>query len=93
MPIVNGLRGFDKFGSIVNFNIAGEPQKKTLGGGIVSLLISVIVLWFFVKQLSEVVTYLDPQISSYSIAEDRLHMKEPLDLAEYSTKFYFYFSD
>ena len=57
MPIVKGLRAFDKFGSSVNFNIAGDSHRKTLGGGIVSLLISVMVLWFFVKQLSEVITY------------------------------------
>ena len=93
MPIANFVRGLDRFGSGVSFNIAGESHKKTLGGGLVSLFISVLVLWFFVKQLSEVVQTQDPQISSYMIAEDRLQMEEPLDLAEYNTNFYFFFMD
>ena len=92
MSLASGLRSLDRFGSSVSFNIDGESQTKTLGGGVATLLIEMLILCFFCKQLIAVVNDEDPQISSYRIAEDRLRMEEQLDFAEYHTKFYFFWS-
>ena len=83
------VRGCDTSGSPVQFNFKGETEHKTLGGGLGSLIIRFLVLLYGSTQILAVMNYRDPQISSYTVLEDRSKMETPLNLAENHTKIYF----
>ena len=87
------LRSCDKFGASAALNFDGDGSYQTVGGGLASLCVRTLILVYFVMQLIAVATYLDPQISSFKISEDRTKMEEPLTLSDYNQRFYFMFID
>ena len=87
----NRVRACDKFGASPNLKFDKEDSYQTLGGGLASLCLKVLILVYFVNQLIEVVSYADPQISSFMISEDRNKMKEPLKFTDMSQRFYLRF--
>ena len=86
---MNVLKRCDQFGSSFELNFRGQPDYQTQCGGLVSFLIRVFVFTFASIQFVSLIDYKDPQISSFSILEDRNKMTEPLNLADQLTRFYF----
>ena len=74
-------------------NYQGKSSFSTLGGGVTSLGLRIIILTYFVIQLLKVWQYQAPQINGYSIIENRLKQEEPLNFEEHHTSFYFTFVD
>ena len=87
------LRSCDKFGASAALNFNGDGSYHTVGGGLASLCVRILILVYFVMQLIAVATYRDPQISSFQISEDRTSLEEPLKLSDYNQRFYFMFFD
>lgn len=93
MSVWNRVRACDKFGTSPTLKFDKADSYQTLGGGLASLCLKIIILVYFINQLIEVVTYADPQISSYMISEDRNKMEEPLKFSDMSQALYFRFVD
>ena len=93
MSVWNRVRACDKFGTSPTLKFDKADRYQTLGGGLASLCLKILILVYFINQLIEVVTYADPQISSYMISEDRNKMEEPLKFSDMSQTFYFLFID
>ena len=88
---MSGLRRCDKFGASQMFNIGGQSQTTTLGGGVATLCLRVLILFYFCIRFAAVVKKKDPIISSYNIGEDRSSMEEPMNLGDMNVKLYWYF--
>lgn len=69
--LVNKVRGCDQFGATIGLNYAGNSEFKTLGGGISSICLRVLILTYLCMQAVQVATYQDPQIAVFTIKEDR----------------------
>ena len=70
--IASFARDQDQFGAVIGLKLQGKSTLKTLGGGLCSLSLKIITIAFFCMQLAAVVSYQDPQISSYQISESRI---------------------
>ena len=91
MKIVSGLRSCDMFGASQGFNIGGQSQTTTLGGGLVTLGLRVLILFYFCSRFAVVINKRGPTISSYSIGENRSSMQVPLNLGDMNLRFYWGF--
>ena len=87
------MRARDIFGAPVGLKLAGESSYKTLGGGLVSVSLKVLIFAYFCKQMIAVFNYVDPLISSYSIYESREWMEEEVSFADFGASLYFFFVD
>lgn len=65
MSFVDKIRSYDQFGAHIGFKIGGEPEKKTLVGGLASLALRSLILIYFCMRMLAVIGDKDPQISSY----------------------------
>ena len=63
--MLNKVRSLDDFGASISLNFKGDPEIKTLCGGIVSLVLRILIIAFFCMQTLAVFEYSDPVISSY----------------------------
>ena len=90
---VDRFRNLDAFGAHIRLNYRGKAQYKTLGGACASFLFTILIFFYFVTLLRQVINQDDPQISSYQILEDRSTMTESLNLAELKGSFAFGFRD
>ena len=81
MGLGQTIRSFDKYGASVPLNYLGEPRFTTTCGGLLSIATSVLVLFFFVKQLVDLINFEDPQLSTYTIRESRADMAQAFDMA------------
>lgn len=61
----------------------GNSQSGTLGGGVVSICLSGLVLAYLCIRMIAVTQFKDPAINSYTVFEDRSKMGTPINLAEY----------
>ena len=74
------LRKYDKFGASFSLNYQGSDTFLTLGGGVASICLKILILTYLCIQTIALVDYKDPDISSYIIMEDRGDMTEPYNM-------------
>ena len=74
------VRKCDSFGASFKLSYQGEDTFVTLGGGIASICLRILVLTYFCIRTIDLIGYKDPDISSYVIMADREAMKEPYNL-------------
>ena len=74
MKVGQKLRMWDRFSASISLTHEGQSKIGTLGGGIISLSIELLVLSYCIMRIIAVVSFQDPAISSYSIREERGHM-------------------
>ena len=55
--LVDNIRSFDVFGAAIGINYQGKASYQTLGGGLVTLILKVTMLGFFIKSTIEVMSY------------------------------------
>ena len=84
MSIGTRARDCDKFGAGVHLTYLGKSQIGTLGGGMVSICLSILILNYFCMRTIAVTQHADPAISYSIMYEDRGKMEEPINLAENS---------
>ena len=60
----------------------GKTESGTIGGGIISISLSIFILGFFCMRTIAVTKYDHPAISSHTVFEDRSKMEEPINLAK-----------
>ena len=75
MAIGDRIRNCDLFGLPIGLRLDGRASYKTLAGGFVSILVKLLIFAYFVLQLTAVISYSDPQISSFKIFESRSDME------------------
>ena len=76
------MRAFDSFASSISLNFAGREKYGTVGGGLATIALWLLVLAFLVKQVVQLASYGDPTISSYEIYRDRDDMTDPINAHE-----------
>ena len=82
MSIGARARDCDKFGAGVHLTYEGKSQIGTLGGGMVTICLSILILTYLCMRTVAITRYADPAISSFIIYEDRSKMDKPINLAE-----------
>ena len=87
------VRSLDQFGTPISLHHEEQTKFKTFGGGLCSMCLKSVLLGFLCLKILAVVNFEDPNISSYSIQEDRSTMESAINLADYSSLFYFGFMD
>lgn len=90
---VKGIRKCDMFGVPISLKLRGESHFATTCGGSISIALKCFLLSFFCMQLVSLVTYNDPQISSFTILDSRHSMTSPVTMDEYGFELYFFFCD
>ena len=76
------LKKIDIFGAPVpNFNLRGKSHVKTYAGGMVSIVITFVVLIFGLTQLKKLILRQSPQINKY-LSEDEFDSKDVFDTRE-----------
>ena len=93
MGFVKKIRNCDLFGQPIELRLQGENSYKTLAGGCISILVKLGIISFFMMQLIAVISYQDPQISSFKIFENRSEMGEPINLTESGMRIFFSMTD
>ena len=93
MPFAEKIRNWDLFGNPVSLRVSGQPSFKTLPGGFISILVKALICLFFIMQMIAVVSYSDPQISSFKIFESRNRMEHTLGLTDHGMRLFFCISD
>ena len=87
MNFIEFLRKRDVYGAPVSLNYKGKRSFQTIGGAEATILLRILILIYFCKQLIQVIDYDDPQISSYEVFEDRGDMENPLALGDSKVDF------
>ena len=87
--LANRVRASDIFGAKPEFRLNGETSFQTIGGGAISLCLQVLTLVYTCSQVASLISYSDPEISSFTILEDRNKMEKPINLGEHNMEFYF----
>ena len=82
------MRAFDTFASYISLNFAGREKYGTVGGGLATLALRLLVLAFLVKQVIQLANYGDPTISSYEIYREGTDMTEPINAHEMGVQIY-----
>lgn len=85
------IRNLDGFGSGLRFSLLGKQEYQTIGGGLVTFCLRTMIVIFLCMKMLAVVNYRDPQISGYTIFEDRSAMPESLNFEEMNAQVYFAF--
>ena len=83
MQIGNKVRNCDNFAAQVNLMHMGNSQSGSLGGGMISVGLSCLILGYLCMRMVAVVSYADPTINSYIVSEDRSKMNAPINLGDY----------
>ena len=63
----------------------------TLGGGLASLVLRILISIYLVTKFLNVLSFKDPQINGYDVIENRYLMEAPMNMADYHVEFYFGF--
>ena len=84
------IRSWDFFGASIGINYKGKASYQTLGGGLITLILKVTMLGFLIKSTIDVMSYKNPQLSSYEIMETRVGVS-PFNMEEYKVRFVFGF--
>ena len=88
------IRSFDSFGAPVSLKYKGDAAYRTLGGGIATVCLKVLILGYFMMQTLAVLNYEDPKIGSYEVFESRRTSNmEPMNLGEYALSFFIGFQN
>ena len=82
MKIASTLRQCDMFGASISLKRDGMRSFVSTGGGLASIAIKVFILSFLCMQLIALVSYSDPQISSFTVLDSRDSMNKPITLDE-----------
>jgi hypothetical protein len=61
------IKGFDKFGNSFALNLKGKESKKTLFGGIISIISGLFVMYYGMIKINDVYNRLDPTIKYNSV--------------------------
>ena len=69
------VRRCDNFGARFSFSYKGAGTFGTLVGGVSSICLRILILTFMIVRTIDLVSYNDPDISSYVIMEDRSRMQ------------------
>ena len=85
------IRKCDDFGAPFQLHYSSDSRYRTIGGGILSVLIKITVGVFFVMRIIQLASYKDPTSISYEVREERFNMAEGLDLESHRAQFYFGF--
>ena len=93
MSLKNIIRQRDVSGAQINLLHEGEAKVGTMCGGILTLLVQLVIAAYFCTRLQAVISHQDPQITSYSISEDRANLESSINLAEYRQALHFGFVD
>ena len=91
MSVKKRVRNCDKFSTNVKLTYEGETDYGTLCGGVVSLIVRILIMTYFIIRTIDVIEFNDPAISSFTIIEDRSEMEEPLNFADYNQQLIFGF--
>ena len=83
MGIREKIRAYDKFAAQVHLMHEGETSSGTLCGGFVSVCLNALMLAFFCMRTLDVTSFSDPEISGYTINEDRSKMDAPINYGDY----------
>ena len=76
------IKGMDLFGGSIGVNYKGEDTYKTIAGGILTFLATVLVLFYAVVQAEQLITRSSPQISVTHQFEDYATSTEAYNLSE-----------
>ena len=71
LKLASRVRASDNFGATPALQLGGETRFNTMGGGIISLCLKLLTFVYVLTQLESLISYHDPEISSYTIFEDR----------------------
>ena len=71
MKFKKWLRGCDIFGVPISLKLSGSSSYDTIGGGLASFCLKVLIIAYFCLQTIHVFSYEDPQISSFSVLDSR----------------------
>ena len=82
MQIGKKFRECDKFGAQVQLMYQGDTERGTLCGGLISFCLTTLTLAYFCISMADVAQYANPNISSYTVFEDRSKMDEPINLED-----------
>ena len=82
------MRAFDTFASYISLNFTGIEKYGTVGGGLATLTLKLLVLAFLVKQVIQLANYGDPTISSYEIYREGTDMTDPINAHEMGVQIY-----
>ena len=61
------IRSVDKFGIPVQINFRGDTEYQTVFGGICSILINLIVLWFSIEKIIQLHTYENQSVTKSTV--------------------------
>ena len=89
MAVGDRIRNCDLFGLPIGLRLDGQASYRTVAGGFVSILVKLLICAYFLLQLTAVLSYGDPQISSFKVFESRREMHEPINLSEYGMGIFF----
>lgn len=70
VSLIKSFSRWDIFNTAVSLNYKGETRYGTSGGGCISIFLKLLALVFFCRQLLQVLTFEDPNISTYKILEN-----------------------
>ena len=59
-----------------------KSKSGTLGGGVTSLCLNILILVFFCMRVIDVTKHNDPTISSYIVYEESSKMENPINLGD-----------
>ena len=78
--LTNKVRKCDNFGANFNLSYQGENTFGTLGGGIASICLRLLILTYLCIRTIDLVMFKDPDISSYTVMADRNQMEGPYNI-------------
>ena len=83
MKIGKRIRNLDKFGASVHLMHRGKSESGTISGGVLSLCLGGLILAYLCMRTIALTKFKDPDLSSYTVYDDRKNMDAPINLAEY----------
>lgn len=92
MGFFSFVTNLDSFGTSVQVNFGGKSKFKTAIGALFTFVTKSFMLFYTIQRAVRVMDYVEPNLSSYEIKDDRIDM-EPLNLDEYEFDLVFGFID
>ena len=92
MKFLSFVTDLDSFGTSVQVNFRGKSKFKTAIGALFTFMTKSFMLFYTIQRAVRVMNYVEPNLSSYEIKDDRMDM-EPLNLDEYNFELIFGFMD
>ena len=81
------------FGVPTTLKLSGSPDYRTACSGFISLILKIALTAYFCERLVTVMDYKDPEISSYTVLDNRGDMDEAVSIVDYGIKIFFFFTD